>query len=241
MGALDNIIKGATTQFGREFGRAAANSVLKGANHYTVNSNSKYQGRIKPSDSEVVKRIKEVNKVKFATTNKANTSRLVELTSVIDDVIVFKGVETLRQMTDIITLVNLYNEKYQHGEALIDNDYEAEIVEFEKKKRENWEERMDAFNTQSVEFVNYNYHGWMAKRKSKSTATILAFLLGWIGGQKFYLNIWGHAFLAVLFSWTTIPFFVGIYDGIRFASWSEADFDAKFNPDFAFFSLFKTP
>jgi len=32
MGALDTIAKGALSQFGREFGRAAANTILNGHN-----------------------------------------------------------------------------------------------------------------------------------------------------------------------------------------------------------------
>lgn len=36
MGIFDNIVRGASTQFGREFGRAGANRVLKGSNYYSV-------------------------------------------------------------------------------------------------------------------------------------------------------------------------------------------------------------
>lgn len=239
MGVLKDVTRGASTQFGREFGRAAANSVLKGANHYTIQSSDRYQGRIKPSDSLVVKRIKEINKVKFATTNKANTSRLVELTDAIDDIIIFKGVETLKQLPDIITLVNEYNKKYEHGEALVDDDFEGEVVDFEKKKRKEWEEAMDKFNAASKEFVDRNYEGWKAKRKSKSTTTLLAFLLFPFAGYKIYLQIWGHVFLSILFSWTGIPSIVSLFEGIKFATWSEEKFDAKFNPEYTFFSRFK--
>ena len=36
MNILNDIVSGASRQFGREFGRAGANVILKGANSYTV-------------------------------------------------------------------------------------------------------------------------------------------------------------------------------------------------------------
>tara|TARA_Y100000385_G_scaffold24999_1_gene23940 strand:- start:341 stop:736 length:396 start_codon:yes stop_codon:yes gene_type:complete len=42
MNILNEVIRGASRQFGREFGRAGANAILKGKNYYTVNhSNDK--------------------------------------------------------------------------------------------------------------------------------------------------------------------------------------------------------
>ena len=60
MNILNDIVRGASTQFGREFGRAGANMILKGKNYYNVKSESDYSGRIKPSDSDIVRAIKEV-------------------------------------------------------------------------------------------------------------------------------------------------------------------------------------
>ena len=64
MNILNDVVSGAARQFGREFGRAGANSNLKGANYYAIGAID-YSGRIKPSDSDVIKSIKEINKVKF--------------------------------------------------------------------------------------------------------------------------------------------------------------------------------
>lgn len=47
MNILNDIIRGASSQFGREFGRAGANVILKGKNYYSVNSNGDYSGRVK--------------------------------------------------------------------------------------------------------------------------------------------------------------------------------------------------
>ena len=49
MNILNEIVKGASQQYGREFGRAGANALLKGKNYYSVKSVSDYSGRIKAS------------------------------------------------------------------------------------------------------------------------------------------------------------------------------------------------
>lgn len=36
MNILNDVVSGAARQFGREFGRAGANSILKGSNYYAV-------------------------------------------------------------------------------------------------------------------------------------------------------------------------------------------------------------
>ena len=63
MNILNDIVSGASRQFGREFGRAGANVILKGSNSYTIRGISDYSGRIKPSDSQVIKTIKEIQKM----------------------------------------------------------------------------------------------------------------------------------------------------------------------------------
>ena len=71
MSVFKQVIGGAASQFGREFGRAGANTILKGANHYTVRTDdSRFDGRIKPSDSNVVRVFKEIDKVNFVTITK---------------------------------------------------------------------------------------------------------------------------------------------------------------------------
>ena len=64
MNIIEDIISGAYSQFGREFGRAGANTILKGSNYYTVQGKSDNTGRVKPSYSDVVRAIKEINKIK---------------------------------------------------------------------------------------------------------------------------------------------------------------------------------
>jgi len=239
MGALDNIIRGATTQFGREFGRAGANVILKGANYYAIKNVSDYSGRIKPSDSEIVKGIKELNKVKFVTTNKANVSRLIEITEIIIPLTTFRGNESLNQLPDLNQLIDNYNSKYEHGAVLIDDDFKDKSTEFLESKRQEFFELMDSFNNSIKAFVAKNLQLAESKRRLKSTATILAFLLGWIGVHKFYLGQAGYGVLYILFSWTLIPLIASIIEGIVFATMSQEKFDLKYNPLVVYYSLFK--
>ena len=129
MNILNDVVSGAARQFGREFGRAGANSILKGANSYTVRGISDYSGRIKPSDSSIVKAIKEVQKIKFVSTNKANASRLIDITDVIISNIEFDGNNTLNELNDITELIDQYNDKFNHGSSLIDDDFEDKSIE----------------------------------------------------------------------------------------------------------------
>jgi hypothetical protein len=123
MNILNDVVSGAARQFGREFGRAGANSILKDANHYAVKGAIDNLGRIKPSDSDFVKSIKEINKVKFVSANKENISRLIKLTDLVISNIDFNGNQTLNEINDIKELINQYNDKFNHGSALVDDDY----------------------------------------------------------------------------------------------------------------------
>lgn len=65
--------------------------------------------------------------------------------------------------------------------------------------------------------------------KNKITAIVLAFLLGSIGAQYFYLGKIGSGILCLLFCWTYIPAVIGIADGIRFLIMDDKTFDMKYN------------
>ena len=65
--------------------------------------------------------------------------------------------------------------------------------------------------------------------KSKSTAGILALLLGGIGIHHFYLENPGLGIVYLLFCWTLIPGIVAFIEAIIFLTMSEEAFDAKYN------------
>jgi len=130
MNILKNVVNGMSSQFGREFGRAAANSVLKGSNNYTVTSD--YSSRIKPSDSELVTTIKKAEKLKFITSDKGNVSSLIDLVNLCLPLMKFSH-KSLDELRDLDKLNDIYTEKFEHGEALISDDYSGIINNFEYK------------------------------------------------------------------------------------------------------------
>jgi TM2 domain-containing membrane protein YozV len=66
--------------------------------------------------------------------------------------------------------------------------------------------------------------------KDKTTAAILALLLGGIGIHKFYLGKGALGLLYLLFCWTLIPALVGFIEGILLLLMSKKDFDLDYNP-----------
>lgn len=241
MNILNDIVSGASRQFGREFGRAGANAILKGANSYTVRGISDYSGRIKPSDSQIIKAIKEIQKVKFVSANKANASRLIELTDLMLSNISFNGNETLNQLTDLKELVNQYNNKFDHGSSLIDDDFKDKSIDYLEEKRKEFVELMTEFNNDTKVFVKGNLELAEQKRKSKKIATILAFpILGSLGIHKFYLGKIGQGVMYFIFSFLLIPAIISLFEFIAYLSMSTEKFDDKFNPEYSYYNQFKT-
>jgi len=70
--------------------------------------------------------------------------------------------------------------------------------------------------------------GQIVGTKSRVVAALLAFLLGWIGVHKFYLGQIGWGIIYLLFSWTFIPFFVSIIEGILYLLSTERAFALKY-------------
>lgn len=100
MGALDTITKGALSQFGREFGRAAANTILNGHNSQKVELTERHTGRLKPTDSPVIRAIKKIETTEFVIQDKSNASRLIEITDEFINVNKFGGMNTLSELND---------------------------------------------------------------------------------------------------------------------------------------------
>lgn len=240
MNILNDIVSGASRQFGREFGRAGANAILKGANSYTVRGVSDYSGRIKPSDSQIIKAVKEIQKVKFVSTNKSNASRLIDITDLMLSNISFTGNETLNQLTDLNELVKHYNNKFDHGSSLIDDDFKDKSIDYLEDKRNEFVALMDKFNNDTKAFINGNLELAKQKRKSKKTATILAFpILGSLGIHKFYLGQIGQGILYFIFSFLLIPAIISLFEFISYLSMSTEKFDSKFNPEYSYYNQFR--
>ena len=72
---------------------------------------------------------------------------------------------------------------------------------------------------------------------SKTTAGVLALLLGGIGIHKFYMGAWGWGLVYIVFCWTWIPALAALVEGIRYLTLSDANFQrkaARMNGPFAF-------
>ena len=241
MNILNEVVKGASRQFGREFGRAGANAILKGKNYYTVQGNSDFSARIKPSDSDIVRAVKEVLKVKFVTTNKANISRLIDLTDLASDALSFNGVETLNEIQDIKVLIKEYNDKFEHGSVLVDDDFNDKSVDFLKDKRNEFVELLEQFNTDIKNFVKTNLELATKKRKIKKTAILLSFPflpVGMFGLHKFYLGQIGYGVLYIFLNLLLISPILALINFIQLIIISQEKFDVKYNPVFSYYCQF---
>ena len=66
------------------------------------------------------------------------------------------------------------------------------------------------------------------RTKSKIAAFLLAWLLGGIGGHKFYLGRIGQGLLYLLFCWTFIPAVLAFIEGIIYLTMDEERFWEKY-------------
>ncbi|MBF2052001.1 MAG: TM2 domain-containing protein [Candidatus Sericytochromatia bacterium] len=73
--------------------------------------------------------------------------------------------------------------------------------------------------------------------KRRDLAIILAFLLGSLGGHKFYLGQYGWGIMYFLFSWTGIPMLAGWIEGIALLMQSDADFVRRYGDAQPFLNL----
>ena len=237
MNILNDVVSGAARQFGREFGRAGANSILKGANSYIVRGISDYSGRIKPSDSAIVKAIKEVQKIKFVSTNKANASRLIDITDVIISNIEFDGNNTLNELNDITELIDQYNDKFNHGSSLIDDDFEDKSIEFLEERRNEFVRLIDKFNGDIKNHITESLKRTKENKKIKKTAILLALPL--LGFQWAYLKAPGYTILSIILCLTVIVPIINLIALIQMLLMSEEKFDKEHNPEYVYYKQFK--
>jgi len=72
-------------------------------------------------------------------------------------------------------------------------------------------------------------------RRNRTTAAAISFILGAVGGQRFYLRQTGPAFfmifmlIATSFKIAPVFFIFGIFEAVRFLSMSDQEFDRRYN------------
>lgn len=67
-----------------------------------------------------------------------------------------------------------------------------------------------------------------SRTKSKMVAFLLAWLLGGIGGHKFYLGRVGQGLLYLIFCWTFIPAIIAFIEGIVYITMDDERFWEKY-------------
>lgn len=68
----------------------------------------------------------------------------------------------------------------------------------------------------------------LKKNLSRTTAGLLALLLGGLGVHRFYLGRPGSGVLYLLFCWTFVPAFLGFLEAIVLLSMSDSRFEEKY-------------
>jgi TM2 domain-containing membrane protein YozV len=66
------------------------------------------------------------------------------------------------------------------------------------------------------------------QHKDRITAGLLAAMFGLFGVHKFYLKQYGQGLLYLVFFWTIIPGVVGLVEGIRWLTMSDAQFQKRY-------------
>lgn len=63
--------------------------------------------------------------------------------------------------------------------------------------------------------------------KSKAAATLWAIFLGGFGAHKFYMGSWGWGIVYLLTFWLYVPFFVSLFECIRYVLMTDDEFYMK--------------
>ena len=83
---------------------------------------------------------------------------------------------------------------------------------------------MNAANAPSEPSKTVDY----TRTKSKVVAFLLAWILGGIGGHKFYLDRVGQGILYLIFCWTFIPLVISFIEGIVYITMDDERFWQKY-------------
>lgn len=100
---------------------------------------------------------------------------------------------------------------------------EAERIRLEHRKMDHELEMNQRTQQRTIDYDAYDEEE-VKPRKDKTTAGLLAILLGGIGAHKFYLGKPGQGILYLIFCWTYIPGILGLIEGIKYLTKNERDF-----------------
>src|SRR5690606_9939224 len=137
---------------------------------------------------------------------------------------------------DITELINQYNDKFNHGSALVDDDFKEKSVDYLEEKRNEFVRLMDKFNNDIKHHIEQNLEIARNKKKLKKTAVLLAIPL--LGFQWAYLKSPGYTVLSIVLCWTIIVPVINLIFLLKLLLMKEDKFDHEFNPEYVYFSQF---
>ncbi len=79
---------------------------------------------------------------------------------------------------------------------------------------------------------NHTLYTFNHKMKNKNITAVLAFVLGSVGAHKFYLGNFKMGILYFLFSWTSIPWLISMFEGVQYLTMAEQEFNYKHNSEY---------
>lgn len=95
--------------------------------------------------------------------------------------------------------------------------------------RDEWAARGICAECRKADAVSVATPAYLTRRRNKTTAIILAGLLGGLGVHRFYLGRPGSGILYLIFFWTFIPVLLSLAELVRMAMMEEEEFDAKYS------------
>lgn len=236
MGLFKHVARGASTQFGREFGRAAANAILQGSNYYAIKGAKQSSPRRRQALSPIEKAISDIERIDFVSQNKANVNRLINITNIASSVFNFNGLSTLDNMDKYSQLLTIYNDKFNHGAILIDDNYNDKSVDFLTQKVDEFMEQIRNFYSDYRYYIHRQYDLYNKAKRDRKKALIWAFpIWGIFGLHHTYLGNKNMTIMSILFCWTFVFLILNIIDYFKLLAMSDEKFDLKYNPMFAYY------
>ena len=233
------IIRGAATQFGREFGRAAANSVLKGANYYNVKNSTSSS-----KDKEIDKTIAQIKRIDIGARSSTNIARCYSVLYKFETLLNLKQSNEIENIILLVDTAALVSEKIEFLSKMIDDDKLTEVIVEAQKVFQKLDDLVETVKRT----VNENYNNTVYK--SKKTAVLLAVFGAFLGLHGYYLNKFSSVIYLLLIgmmllfgaSWKVIGIsivFINVFRSLIFLGQSKSSFDNYYNEGYVYYKSAK--
>ncbi len=121
--------------------------------------------------------------------------------------------------------INIKAKKCKHCNEMLDQTMrELDLLKSQKK---------DVYVTNnaasSASATAPSAYAYPIERRNKTTAILLCFFLGWMGGHKFYLGRTISGLVYLCLCWTLLPLIASFFETIYLIVMSQQEFDIKFN------------